>query len=362
MRGKQADQTSMMCLINLDAQIPRDHPIRRIKKLAEYTLKELSPTFDEMYSKRGRPSVPPEQLLKGMLLMALFSIPSEVRLCEQIRYNLLFRWFLNMELTETPFDHCAFSDNRERLMRHDVARKFFVEVFRTAQDAGLASSEHFSVDGTLIEAWASMKSFRPRDEDDDDCDGNGWADFSGKKRSNETHESKTDPEAKLMRKGMGKEAKLSFGAHCLMENRNGLMADLRVTEANGRCETDAALDMLEELPSARHRRTVGADKGYDNRRFVDGCRSEGVTPHVAQRKRSRGARGSAIDGRTTRHSGFIASQRVRKRIEQIFGWMKTTAGLRKTRLRGIARTRLLVYLAGAAYNLLRIAKLLRQPA
>ncbi len=349
----------MLCLISLDDQVPSDHPLRDIKQLSDAALKRLSRTFDRMYSKRGRPSVPPERLLKGMLLMALYSIPSELRLCEQVRYNLMFRWFLDMELTETPFDHCAFSDNRERLMRHEVAKKFFAEVFGAAEAAGLTSAEHFSVDGTLIEAWASMKSFRPKDDEDDDGDSNGWADFRGKKRSNETHESKTDPAAKLMRKGLGKEAKLSFGAHALMENRNGLVVDLRISEANGRCETDLALEMLGDLATSERRRTVGADKGYDNRRFVAGCRANNVTPHVAQYEKGVGQRGSAIDRRTTRHAGYTASQRVRKRVEQIFGWTKAAAGFRRTRFRGIARTQLFAYAVGAAYNLLRMTRLMR---
>lgn len=348
----------MLCLMNVEEQIPQDHPLREIKKLADKALKSMSRTFDRMYAKRGRPSIPPELLLKSMVLMALFSIPSEVRLCEQLRYNLLFRWFLDMDMVEVPFDHCAFSDNRERLMKHDVARKFFGHVFNVARERDLASSDHFSVDGTLIEAWASIKSFQPKDEDgSSDNDGNGWADFKGKKRSNETHESKTDPEAKLMRKGAGKESKLSFAAHAVMENRNGLIADLDVSEANGTCETERALSLLQRLPEGGRRRTVGADAGYDNKSFVAGCRASNITPHVAQRKKGKGRRGSAIDKKTTRHPGYTASQRVRKRIEQIFGWAKTVACLRKTRFRGIAKTKLFTYMVGASYNLLRISKL-----
>lgn len=351
----------MLCLMNIEEQVPDAHPLREIKKLADSALKRMDRTFARMYSKGGRPSVPPERLLKAMVLMALFSIPSERRLCEQLRYNLLFRWFLDMDMVEEPFDHCAFSDNRERLMKHDVARKFFGYVFDEAKVLGLASSDHFSVDGTLIEAWASMKSFRPKDEDDEDNDGNGWADFKGSKRSNKTHASKTDPEAKLKRKGPGKEAKLAFEVHALMENRNGLVVDVRVTEANGTSETEAALQMLQAQPRQHRRRTVGADKGYDSRAFVEGCRSAGFTPHVAQRERGKGRRGSAIDGTTTRHPGYTASQRVRKRVEQLFGWGKCSASLRKTRFRGVERTSLSSTMIYAAYNLLRIGRLSSQP-
>jgi hypothetical protein len=265
-------------------------------------------------------------------------------------------------MVEPAFDHCAFSDNRERLMEHDVARKFFGHVFDEAKRRGLTSSDHFSVDGTLIEAWASMKSFRPKDEDDDDNDSNGWADFKGTKRSNETHESKTDPEAKLKRKGPGKEARLSFAVHALMENRNGLIADVRISEANGTCETTEALEMLRKQPKRARKRTLGADKGYDCQAFVEECRKLGFTPHVAQYQKGRGQRGSAIDRVTTRHSGYSASQKVRKRIEQIFGWQKTSGANRKTRYRGIARTGLFTTIVLAAYNLLRISRLSAQPA
>jgi transposase len=357
MRGHQPKQASMLCLLNVEEQIPADHPLREVKKITDEALGRMSRTFDRMYSKTGRPSIPPERLLKGMVLMALHSIPSEVRFCEQLRYNMLFRWFLDMDMVEEPFDHCAFSDNRDRLLEHDVTRKFFKHVFAEAQHRQLTSKDHFSVDGTLIDAWASMKSFRPKDEDDDDHDNNGYADFKGTKRSNETHESKTDPEAKLMRKGWGKEAKLSFAVHALMENRNGLLADFRVSEANGRCEPAVALEMLRQLPQRAKRRTVGADKGYDNKGFVAGCRKLGVTPHVAQVVKGKGQRGSAITRVTVQHSGYTASQRVRKRIEQAFGWMKTTACHRKTRVHGIANTQLFTYIVGAAYNLIRIARL-----
>ena len=355
MRGSQSRQTSLVCLVDLEKLIPQNHPLRAIKPLADDTLKRLSRSLDRMYSKTGRPSVPPEQLLKGMLLIALYSIRSEVQFCEQLRYNFLFRWFLDMDMVEEPFDHCAFSDNRDRLIQHEATAKFFRKVVERAEEAGLMSDDHFSVDGTLIEAWASMKSFRPKDGDDDDNDSNGWSDFKGKKRSNETHESKTDPEAKLMRKGHGKEAKLSFSGHALTENRNGLVKDLQVTEANGRCEREAALEMLDA--HVDRGATVGADSAYNTKDFVAECRDRGVTPHVAGKLKH-----SAIDGRTTRHSGYEASQKVRKRIEQVFGWLKTIGGLRKSRYRGRAKTQLYAFMAGAAYNLLRMTKLIERPA
>lgn len=357
MRGQQPKQASMLCLMNIEEQIPEDHPLREVKKVADDALRRMSRTFDRMYPKMGRPSVPPEHLLKAMILMALYSISSEVRLCEQLRYNMLFRWFLDMDMVEKPFDHCAFSDNRDRLLEHDVTRKFFGHVFAEAQRRELTSQDHFSVDGTLIEAWGSLKSFRPKDKNDDDNDNNGYASFKGSKRSNETHESKTDPEAKLMRKGYGKEAKLSYGVHTLMENRNGLLADMCVTEANGRCERTAGLELLGNLPQRSRRRTVGGDKGYDTKTFVAGCRELNVTPHVAQVIKGKGTRGSMINGATTRHPGYAASQKVRKRIEQPFGWMKSGAGQRKSRYRGIARTGLFIQMVGAAYNLLRMARL-----
>ena len=338
----------MLCLVSPESRVPRDHPLRGIKKLADSALRELSPVFDAMYAETGRPSVPPERLLKSLLLIALHSIRSERQFCEQLEYNLLFRWFVDMDMLEEAFDASTFSRNRERLMEHEVAALFFAVVREQAAD--LMSSEHFSVDGTLIEAWASLKSFRPKGDDDDDH--NGWGDFRGQKRSNETHESKTDPEAKLMRKGNGREAKLSFAAHALMENRNGLLVDVAVSEANGTCERETALSMLEQHAPAGA--TVGADRGYDTRDFVGRCRDAELGPHVAQFENAR--RSSAIDRRTTRHRGYAISQQIRKRIEQIFGWIKTVGGLRRTRFKGRARTQLAAYMVGAAYNLLRIAK------
>jgi len=344
----------MLCLISPESRVPREHPLRDIKKLADAALRELSPIFDAMYAEIGRPSVPPERLLKSMLLIALYSIRSERQYCEQLEYNLLYRWFLDMDMIEEAFDASTFSRNRERLMEHEVAAMFFATVREQASDR--MSREHFSVDGTLLQAWASLKSFRPKDSDDDD--NNGWGGFRGQQRKNDTHESKTDPEAKLARKGHGQEAKLCFAGHALMDNRNGLLVDLQVSEANGSAERETALSMLQE--HAREGATIGADRGFDTRDFVRQCREAGVTPHVAQFENAR--RSSAIDGRTTRHAGYSMSQRIRKRIEQVFGWIKTIGGMRRTRYRGRRRTQLAAYFVGAAYNLLRIAKLRRLTA
>jgi transposase len=309
-----------------------------------------------MYSGTGRPSIPPETLLKSMLLIALYSVRSERMFCERLRYDLLFKWFLDMSMVDEPFDASSFSRNRDRLLEHEVAHRFLQAVVARAKKARLMSPDHFSVDGTLIEAWASMKSFRPKNENDDDNDGNGWSDFRGQKRSNETHGSKTDPEAKLMRKGNGREAKLSFTESVLMENRHGLVVDVKVTEATGDAETSAAIDLVVSALPTSTQITLGADKAYDTKGFVHAARFFGATPHVAQNEHAR--RSSAIDARTTRHPGYEASQIVRRRIESIFGWMKTVGGFRRTRFRGVARTQLYAQMAAAAYNLLRIGKLL----
>jgi transposase len=366
MRGRKTEQVSMLILGNVEAMIPREHPLRGIKDLADAALRRMNATFNAMYADSGRDSIPPERLLKGQLLIALYSVRSERQLCEQLQYNILFRWFLDMDMTSGVFDHSVFSKNRDRLLKHDVTHEFFSEVVLAAKKNGLMSAEHFSVDGTLIEAWASLKSFRPKGEKKDSDDNNPpaagnpsnrWVDFHGEKRSNETHESKTDPEAKLMRKGWGKEAKLSFSAHVLSENRNGLVVNIVVEEANGTAERSAALKMLDELDRApTDPITVGADKGYDTQDFVGDCRERNVTPHVAQNNKGRR---SAIDGRTTRHAGYSISQRLRMRIEEIFGWGKTIGGLRKTMLRGKIKNQMRAYLIGAAYNLVRMTKLLK---
>lgn len=358
MRGNETKQSSMLCLVSPETMVPDDHPIREIKRICDTALVELSPTFDVMYGTTGRPSIPPERLLKATLLMALYTIRSERQLCEQLAYNFLFRWFLDMSMLETPFEHSAFSHNRDRLLEHDVAGEFFRVVVAHAKRAHLMSSEHFTVDGTMIEACASLKSFKKKDSDDDDSPddpSNPTVNFRGEKRRNDTHASTTDPEAKLYRKGSGKEAKLAFMGHALMENRNGLLVDFRITEANGRAERDAALLMVAEHKGLGREITLGADKGYDTRDFVDDCRAIGVVPHVAQNENER--RSSAIDARTTRHAGYSISQRIRKRVEEIFGWTKTTGNFRRTRLLGIARTQHVAYLVGAAYNLLRVTNI-----
>lgn len=342
-------------------RVPADHPLRRIKSLADQALVALSPTFDEMYSRVGRPSIPPERLLKATLLMAFYSVRSERLFCEQLDYNLLFRWFLDMDMVEESIDHSTFSRNRQRLLEHEVAAKFLAEIVKAARAAKLMSDDHFTVDGTLIEAWASVKSFRPKGEKPEDRKppddpGNPTVNFHGEKRSNETHESTTDPEAKLARKGNNQPAKLSYLANALMENRNGLIVDLKVEPATGYGERIGALAMLDTHLRDRDGITLGADAGYDTADFIDGCRERGITPHIAQTRDKR--RRSAVDGRTTRHPGYTVSQRIRKRVEEIFGWAKTVGCFRKTRFKGLGRTQLAAHLVAAAYNLLRLSKLL----
>jgi transposase len=361
MRGLQDKQTSMWAFVSIEERIPGEHPLRRIKKLADQRLVKLSGVFNRMYSAVGRPSIAPERVLKSMLLMALYSVRSERQLCEQLGYNLLFRWFLDMELEENSFDATVFSKNRQRLMDHDVGRLFFDAVMNQARQANLISEDHFSVDGTLIEAWASLKSFRPKGEDrprdqDPGDPGNRWVDFHGEKRSNDTHESKSDPESLLARKGPGKEAKLCYGAHALMENRNGLLVDLKVTQATGTAEREAAAEMIKRQRQKGVKvKSLGADKNYDTCGFVNFLRGRKIVPHVAANTQRKG--GSAIDGRTTRHRSYSISQKIRKKIEEIFGWMKTVGGFRKTRYRGTDKTQLAAWWVGAAYNLVRMAKL-----
>ena len=353
----------MLCLLSPEDRVPANHPLREVKRLAEAALDEMSPLFQEMYSAMGRPSIPPEQLLKAQLLIALYTIRSERLFCEQLDYNMLFRWFLNMSMVESSFDHSTFSFNRKRLIEHDVAKQFFGRIVAQARAAHLLSAEHFTVDGILIDAWASMKSFKAksaRTDDPPDDPGNPTVNFRGEKRRNDTHESTTDPEAKLARKGDGQPSRLSFSQHALIENRHGLLVDIRVAEANGFAERQVALEMLASETDRWRVRTVGADKAYDRRNFVEGCRALGVTPHVAQNLRVNG--GSAVDGRTTVWPGYTISQRIRKRVEEVFGWTKTIGNFRKTRYLGRLRTEMASYFVGAAYNLLRIAKLLTAPA
>ena len=365
MRGTDDKQASMFSIVSPERRIPADHPLRRIKAMADEILSELSTTFDAMYSEVGRPSIPPERLLKSQILIALYSVRSDRQFCEQLDYNLLFRWFLDMNADEPTFDASSFSRNRDRLLDHDVAGKFFAAVVEQARAGHLMSHDHFTVDGTLIEAMASLKSFRRKDEKPNDREppddpGNPTVNFHGEKRSNETHESTTDPEAKLARKGKGKESRMSYSAHALMENRNGLIVDFRIDEANGFAERRTALAMLRDNVVKERRITVGGDKGYDTADFAHDCREINVTPHVAQTSDSR--RRSAIDDRTARHAGYLVSQRKRKLVEEIFGWMKTIGGFRRTRFKGRRRTQLAATIVAAAYNMLRICRLVAVPA
>ncbi len=359
MRGETPTQTTILFPLNIEARIPATHPLRRIKQHADAMLAAMSPRFDAMYSRTGRPSIPPERLLKAHVLMALFTIRSERRLCEELEFNFLYRWFLDMHADEPVWDSSTFTYARERLFAHEIAREFLSTSAEYAKDNDLASDEHFSVDGTLIEAWASMKSFRKKDDDHTEPPTGGrneWVDFSGETRANDTHESTTDPDAKLVRKGDGREARLSFAAHALMDNRHGLVRDFWVTSAVGISESEAALAMLDGAGirgKIGKSISVGADKGYDTHAFVNGCRERGITPHVARRKR-----GTVLDDETAATAGYAMSQRIRKTIEEIFGWVKTTGNFRKTRLRGIDKVQMAGYLVATAYNILRIARLL----
>jgi transposase len=328
--------------------------------MADEALNKMSARFDTMYAKTGRPSIPPEKLLRAQLIQMLYSIRSERLLVEEIDYSMLLRWFVGMNLDEAVWDVTVFTKNRNRLLEGDVAREFLCEVIAQAQSKGLTSDEHFTVDGTLIEAWASLKSFQRKDHKSSPPDdpGNPTVNFHGETRSNDTHESTTDADALLARKGNGKEAKLSYNGNLLTENRNGLIVNTEVFQANGTAERDAALILLEQLPGTR-RVTVGGDKGYDTRDFVRECRHLNVTPHVAQNVKRNG--GSAVDGRTTRHGGYEVSQRKRKRIEECFGWLKTIALMRKVRHRGIEKVGWVFTFAAAAYNLVRMRNLLARP-
>jgi transposase len=360
MRGHDKQQADMFSYLSPEERVRQDHPLRAIRVMADEALWNMSERFEAMYSRTGRPSIAPEKLLRAQLLQMLYSVRSERLLMEEIDYSLLFRWFVGMNLDEPVWDVTVFTKNRNRLLEGDVAREFLGEVVKQAQEKNLTSDEHFTVDGTLIEAWASLKSFQRKNRKDTPPDdpGNPTVDFHGEKRSNETHESTTDADARLARKGNGKEAKLSYQGNLLTENRNGLIVNTEVFEANGTAERDAALVMLEQVPGGQ-RVTVGADKGYDTRDFVAECRNLNVTPHVAQNTKRRG--GSAIDGRTRRHSGYEVSQKKRKRIEECFGWLKTIALIRKVRHRGLEKVGWVFTFAAAAYNLVRMRKLTARP-
>lgn len=365
MRGKSKGQPDFLTVVNLESLVPEKHPIRGIKKRVDEVMRRFSPLFEDLYASKGRPSVPPEQLLKARILMALFSVRSERLFCEQLAYNLMWQWFLDRDLEEGTFNHSVFSKNYERVLSTEIAKLFFVEVYELSREEAWASDEHFSADGTLIEAWASAKSFRPKGEkpnSDDDEGSNGFkpsnpeVDFKGEKRSNKTHVSRTDPESVLYRKGPGKEAKLSFGAHALMENRNGLLASIDIYNPIESSEANEALDQMEELTEMGqgNPQTVGADKGYHTKKFVGTCLESGRKPHVACVKNRKTP---GLDGRTLGSGSYAVSQRIRKRIEEIFGWMKTIGGYRKTRYRGIDKNQSWIHFLGATYNLVRMANL-----
>ena len=356
MRGSDQRSGELFSYVDIEARVPSRHPLRVIRSIVNDVLASLDAEFDKLYADTGRGSIPPERLLRAALLQAFFSIRSERLLMEQLDYNLLYRWFVGLGVDEAVWDHSVFSKNRDRLLEADVAAKVLAAVLAHPQVKPLLSDEHFSVDGTLIEAWASLKSFRAKDgEDEPPAPGrNGERDFHNEQRSNDTHASTTDPEAKLYKKGKGKEARLCFMGHALMENRHGLVVQADATEANGTAERKAALEMIDrQAPGACNQLTLGADKAYDTREFVAGLRQKCVTPHVAQKSKS-----SAVDARTTRHAGYAVSLRKRKLVEEAFGWAKTIAGCAKVKVRGLARVGFHFTLAMAAYNLIRLPKLI----
>jgi len=355
MRGDDSKQEAMFSYVSPERRVPQDHPLRSVREMVDTILKEMSPQFARLYSERGRPSIAPERLLRALLLQIFYSVRSERLLMEQLDYNLLFRWFVGMEMDEAVWNHAVFSKNRERLLNEEIAQAFFQRVLGQAQP--YLSDEHFTVDGTLLEAWASQKSFRPKDGEPPTGTPRE-ADFHGQRRSNETHQSTSDPDARLYKKSTGSEAKLSYLGHGLMENRNGLLVRTMVTQADGTAEREAALLMawktVSPLPDTR-RVTLAGDKNYDTRELVAALREMKITPHVARNDKRLG--GSAIDTRTTRHSGYAVSQRKRKLVEQAFGWMKTIGLLRKVKLRGIEKVSGWFTFVGAAYNLIRLRKL-----
>jgi len=357
MRGHDDQAAHLFSYVSPEQRVPADHPLRAIRQMTDRVLTTLSRKFTRMYSTIGRPSIAPEKLLRTLLLQALYTIRSERLLMEQLEYNLLFRWFVGLNIDDPVWDPTVFSKNRDRLLRADVAALFFRAVLDEAKARGLVSDEHFTVDGTLLEAWASLKSFKKVSDEDPppppDDPGNPTVNFHGETRSNLTHASTTDPDAKLARKGRGKEAKLSYTGNVLMENRNGLAVDVLVNPATGTAERDAAFAMAAEIPG-EGRVTIGGDKNYDTAALVDDWRTLNVTPHVAQNDKHRR---SAIDQRTTRHPGYQISQRKRKRVEEIFGWLKTVGGLRKLRHRGLERVAWMFTFAVAAYNLVRLRNL-----
>lgn len=358
MRGNDLQQSGMFSYVSPEERVPQDHPLRPVRRMADQALKSLAARFDTLYAKTGRPSVAPEKLLRALLLQVLYSIRSERMLMEQLDYNLLYRWFVGLNMDDPIWVPTVFTKNRDRLLEGDIAQAFFEHVLAQARTSKLLSDEHFSVDGTLIEAWASQKSFRPKDNPNTPNDGdpgNPTVDFHGEKRSNATHCSTTDSDARLAVKGDRQGSKLAFSGNAIIENRNGLVVATQLLEADGTAERDATRMMLAQVPG-NHRITLGADKGYDAGEFVDQLRGMKVTPHIAPNITAH--RGSNIDHRTTRHAGYALSQRKRKRIEEVFGWLKTVAGLRKTRHKGLARVGWMLTFASAAYNLVRMRNLM----
>ena len=361
MRGDEKRQEDLFHYFSVDGRIAEGHPIRELRRVCDEALRRLSLVFDNIYSDLGRPSIAPETLLKSSVLMALYSVRSENQFCEQLNYNLLFRWFLGMDMSAVGFDRTVFSKNRERLLEHEVGKEFLQAVVAIARERKLLSDEHFTVDGTLIEAWASLKSFKPKGSGKDKGDSNGFkprnpdVDFHGQKRSNATHQSTTDPEARLMRKGPGKEARMSYCGNALMDNRHGLVVDSQVVQATGTAEVQAAIEMIDR---AREEdlapKTLGADKGYHSNVFIGALRKRNIIPHIAQVS---GCKLKGLDGRTTRHRGYEVSQRKRKLVEQCFGFVKTVAGVRKSRLIGTTATDFLLSVALATLNMIRIAKI-----
>lgn len=365
MRGKPQAQPDFLTVINLNASVPADHPLRPIKRHVDAVLQKLSPLFDELYEEDGRPSIPPEQLLKARILTALYSVRSERLFCEQLGYNLLWLWFLDREFSEGSFDHSVFAKNYERVLSADVAKLFFAEVYDLSRQEGWTSDDHFTADGTLIESWASLKSFVRKDGADakkvqsakDEDPGNPTVNFRGEPRRNDTHQSTTDPESVLYRKANGKEAKLCFGGHILMENRNGLCADFTIHDPIAAPEPLVALQQVaahQKLHTGARVKTVGADKAYHRKDFVTACREQKLVPHVTCKN---GVKVPGLDGRTTAQESYRISQRIRKRVEEIFGWIKTVGGLRRSRYRGRERTQAWGYFVAGTYNLLRIARL-----
>lgn len=359
MRGSDGMQESLFTMAKLDDFVPSDHPLRPIQALVNEALVRLNGLFNEIYAETGRESIAPEKLMRALLLQVFYSVRSERQVCEQLRYNLLFRWFVGLAIDDVVWDHSVFSKNRDRLMAHAVVEAFFAEMMRLADAAGLLSKEHFSVDGTLIQAWASHKSFRPKDGSNDQTPSgpgrNAQADWKGKPRANDTHQSSTDPDARLFRKSRNTAAILCYQGHVLMENRSGLVVSAVVTHADGTGERTAALAMLDSLPGTQPK-SVGADKAYDTQDFVAACRERNVTPHIASNDTRRG--GSAIDARTTRHATYALSQTIRKRIEEHFGWGKTVGRIRQTVYRGMRRVAQHFKLTMTASNIVRMARML----